>query len=85
MQSRPAAGLNLGEILEKMADGVLVKSLSKLSKILVCQGVRNERGGRCVLGEGSRNRESEQEDVSWGLVHFASQRLLRGCWLECAG
>ena len=35
-----------------MADGVLVKSLSELSKILVYQGVRNEQGGRCVGGRG---------------------------------
>lgn len=36
-------------------------------------------------GEGSRNREREQEDVSPGLVHSTSQRLLRGRWLEWAG
>lgn len=88
MQSRPAAGCICGSFWKKwLRVGVLVKSLSKLSKILVYQGVRNEQGGRCWggAGEGSRNQEREQEDVSPGLVHSASQRLFRGRWLEWAG
>lgn len=75
MQTRLLLVLIWGSFGEKMADGVLVKSLSKLSKVLVYQGVRNEQDGRCV----------EQENVSWGLVRLASQRLLRGSWLQWAG
>lgn len=51
MQSRPAAGCICGSFWKKwLRVGVLVKSLSKLSKILVYQGVRNEQGGRCWGG-----------------------------------